>query len=61
MKKKDFIKMMDEEDEDWEPGRDAIDAEFSRIYPNQEPIINEIPIANRKEFGGSNYLDEFYI
>ncbi len=61
MKKKDFIKMMDEEDEDWEPGRDAIDAEFSRIYPNQEPIINEIPIANRKEFGGSNYLDEFDI
>lgn len=36
MTKEEYIKKMNEDNE-WAPGWDTIEAEFSRLYPGQEP------------------------
>ena len=60
MRKKDFLKLM-EEDEDWAPGWDIIDNEFERLYPNQVPIHYGTNVSSRAMFGGNNYLDGYSI
>lgn len=50
-----------EEVEDWAPGWDAIDEEFSRLYPGQEPSHYATNITSRAMFGGDQYLDGYSI
>lgn len=50
-----------EEVEDWAPGWDAIDEEFSRLYPGQEPLHYATNITSRAMFGGDQYLDGYSI
>lgn len=38
MTKEEYRKRMDEDNE-WAPGWDAIEAEFDRLYPGKEPLI----------------------
>ncbi len=53
------IKM--KEQEDWAPGWDAIEAEFERIYPGQEPAHYGTNMAARAMLGGNQYLDGYSI
>ena len=46
-----------EEEKDWAPGWQAIDQEFERIYPGQEPKHYGTNMAYRAMFGGNEYLD----
>lgn len=48
-----------EEDEEYSPGWDAIDAAFAALYPGQEPKHFGTAIQTRAIFGGDNYLDGF--
>lgn len=48
-----------EEDEDFSPGWDVIDAAFAALYPGQEPSHFGTAIQTRAMFGGDNYLDGF--
>lgn len=48
-------------DEEWAPGWDAIDREFSRLYPGQQPVHYGTELAARAIFGGNNYLDGYSI
>lgn len=56
MTKEEFIAKMNE-DEEWAPGWEAIEAEFSRLYPGQEPAHFATMMPNRAIFGGDQYLD----
>ena len=56
MTKEEFLAMMHEDDE-WAPGWDAIEEEFSRLYPGQKPVHFGTNIVTRAMFGGDNYLD----
>lgn len=48
-----------EQDEDFCPGWDAIDAAFEALYPGQEPSHFGTAFNTRAVFGGDNYLDGF--
>ena len=50
-----------EEEQDWAPGWDAIEKEFERLYPGQEPAHYGTNIAARAMFGGGQYLDGYSI
>lgn len=62
MTKEEYIRKM-EEDEEWAPRWDAIDDEFSRLYPNQEPSHYATNILDRAWIGagGNEYLDGYSI
>lgn len=56
MTKEEYIKRMNE-DHEWAPGWDAIDAEFDRLYNGQKPAHFGTNIQSRAMFGGDEYLD----
>ena len=56
MTKEEYLKRMKEE-HDWAPGWDAIEEEFARLYPGQEPKHYATNMASRAMFGGDEYLD----
>ena len=58
MTKEEYIEKMNSDD-DWAPGWDAIDGEFSRLYPGQEPSHYGTVMTKRAIFGGEEYLDGF--
>ena len=58
--KEEYIRKMNEEN-DWAPGWDAIEAEFSRLYPGQNPAHFGTSIQSRAMFGGDEYLDGFSV
>lgn len=58
MTKEEYRKRMDEDNE-WAPGWDAIEAEFDRLYPGKEPAHYGTEIHARAIFGGDNYLDGY--
>lgn len=60
MTKEEYIEKMNA-DHEWAPGWDAIDGEFSRLYPGQEPSHYGTVITKRAMFGGEEYLDGFSI
>ena len=60
MTKEEYIEKMNA-DEEWAPGWDAIDGEFERLYPGQEPSHYGTVINKRAIFGGEEYLDGFSI
>ena len=55
MTKEEYIKRMKEDDE-WAPGWDAIDAEFDRLYPGQEPAHYATTIESRAMFGAAGVM-----
>ena len=67
MTREEYIKKMNEDDE-WAPGWDAIEAEFARLYPGSEPAHYATAIQSRAMFasrirqeGGTEYLDGFSV
>lgn len=56
MTKEEFMKKASQTS-DWAPGRDAIDREFSRLYPGQKPMHLGTDMSARAMFGGNQYLD----
>lgn len=60
MTKEEYIKRMNE-DHEWAPGWDAIEAEFARIYPQIEPEHYGTLITSRAIFGGDEFLDGYSI
>lgn len=60
MTKEEYIKRINEED-DWAPGWDAIEGEFERLYPGQEPFHYGTQIHSRAMFGGKDFLDGFSV
>lgn len=48
-----------EEDEEYVPGWDAIEAAMAELYPGQEPAHFGTDMPSRAIFGGNNYLDGF--
>ncbi len=60
MTKEEYIKRMNEED-DWAPGWDAIEEEFERLYPGQNPKHFGTNMPSRAMFGGDQYLDGYSV
>ena len=60
MTREEYVERMEKED-DWAPGWDAIDREFDRLYPGQEPAHYGTNINARAIFGGDNYLDGYSV
>ncbi len=60
MTKEEFQKRLDEQ-EDWAPGWDAIEEEFSRVYPDAAPEHYATNMVARAIFGGDEYLDGYSI
>ena len=67
MTREEYIKKMNEDDE-WAPGWDAIEAEFARLYPGSEPAHYATAIQSRAMFAsrirqesGTEYLDGFSV
>lgn len=60
MTKDEFLAKM-KEDEEWAPGWDAIEAEFSRLYPGQEPAHYGTLMPSRAIWGGDCYLDGYSV
>lgn len=60
MTKEEFKKRMEEE-EDWAPGWDAIEAAFEKLYPDQKPVHYGTEMNERAMFGGDQYLDGYSI
>ena len=60
MTREEYLARMNSED-DWAPGWDAIEEEFSRLYPGREPSHYGTEIHARAMFGGDNYLDGYSI
>lgn len=50
-----------EKEQDWAPGWDAIEEEFKRLYPGQEPAHYGTNMVARAMFGGDQYLDGYSI
>ena len=48
-----------EEDDEYAPGWDAIEAAMAELYPGQEPAHFGTDMPSRAIFGGNNYLDGF--
>lgn len=49
------------EDEEWAPGWDVIEEEFSRLYPGQEPEHYGTAMHARAIFGGDCFLDGYSV
>ena len=60
MTREEYVEKM-KKDDDWAPGWDAIDREFDRLYPGQEPAHYGTNIHARAIFGGDNYLDGYSV
>lgn len=60
MTKEEFVAKMNA-DSEWAPGWDAIENEFARLYPLQEPKHYGTNMAARAIFGGNQYLDGYSI
>ena len=60
MTKVEYIRKLNA-DKEWAPGWDAIEAEFSRLYPGQEPSHFGTAINSRAMLGGEEYLDGFSV
>lgn len=60
MTKEEYIRKMNEDNE-WAPGWDTIEAEFSRLYPEQNPAHFGTSMQSRAMFGGDEYLDGFSV
>ncbi len=60
MTKEEFLAKV-EEDSEWNPGWEVIDAEFERLYPGQEPEHFATNLVARAIFGGQEYLDGYSI
>ena len=60
MTREEYIRKM-KEDNEWAPGWDVIEAEFSRLYPGQEPQHYGTSFQSRALFGGDEYLDGFSV
>ena len=60
MTKEEFEKKL-EEDPEWAPGWEAIDKEFDRLYPGQEPVHYGTNLHSRAMFGGDQYLDGYSV
>ncbi len=60
MTKREYIKRMKEE-EDWAPGWDAIEAEFSRLYPGVKGAHFGTALQYRAVCGGNDFLDGFSV
>lgn len=60
MTKEDFLKK-GRAKEDWAPGWEAIEQEFERLYPGQEPSHYGTLLTSRAIFGGDQYLDGFSV
>ena len=60
MTQEEYRARMNSED-DWAPGWDAIEEEFSRLYPGTEPAHYGTEIHARAMFGGDSYLDGYSI
>ncbi len=60
MTKKEYIKRMNE-DKDWAPGWEAIEAEFARLYPGVKEAHFATTIQSRAIVGGDEFLDGFSV
>ena len=60
MTKEEYIEKKNN-DEEWSPGWDAIEEEFSRLYPGVEPAHYGKSIQSRAMFGGDEFLDGFSV
>lgn len=60
MTKEEYIKKKNADNE-WAPGWDAIEEEFSRLYPGQKPSHYGTSFQSRAMFGGNEYLDGFSV
>ena len=60
MTKREYIKRMNE-DKEWAPGWDAIEAEFSRIYPGVKEAHYGTALTARAMLGGDEFLDGFSV
>lgn len=60
MTKEEFMKKASQTS-DRAPGWDAIDREFSRLYPGQKPMHLGTDMSARAMFGGNQYLDGYSI
>lgn len=60
MTKEEYINKM-QEDGDWAPGWDAIDAAFKVVYKDQEPKHFATNFEARAMFGGDSYIDGYSI
>lgn len=49
------------QDEEFSPGWEAIETEFSRLYPDQQPAHYATNMVARAMFGGDQYLDGYSI
>ncbi len=58
MTKEEYLKEL-KENSDFAPGWDAIDEEFDRLYPGQEPHHLATDITKRAMFGGNQFLDGY--
>lgn len=58
MTKEEYIARMNE-DHEWAPGWDAIDAEFTRLYPGVKQEHYATDFAKRAMFGGDRFLDGY--
>ncbi len=60
MTKKQYIKRMNE-DEEWAPGWEAIEAEFARLYPGVKEAHFATDFPSRAMIGGDEFLDGFSV
>ena len=60
MTKDEYLQQL-KENSDFAPGWDAIDEEFARLYPGQEPYHFATDIQKRAMFGGNQYLDGYSV
>lgn len=57
-----FRRKTEDENEDWVPGWDAIEGEFKKLYPGQEPSHYATSFEKRVMFeGGDQYLDGYSV
>lgn len=60
MNKEEFLRIASEND-DFAPGWDAIEQEFARIYPGQNPLHFGTDMHARAMFGGNQFLDGYSV
>lgn len=60
MTKREYVKRM-KEDQEWAPGWDAIESEFSRLYPGVKEAHFGTALPVRAMLGGDEFLDGFSV
>lgn len=60
MTKEEYIKRMNE-DKEWAPGWEAIESEFSRLYPGVKEAHYATSLPVRAMLGGNEFLDGFSV